>query len=531
MACRHWAARAAEDEETSRPPNPTNTTATVYDNLGDASNALLLRFGRLRHSMRQLGNLEAMRVKQLERIADEQYRQASECATDNATPQHAAAPPRGRNKPATKHVGGDQSLVLSAYELHIFASGGAMSAHVKALERSCDLVERLKASQDLEAPFWHWLAQALAAADARQDKRQRQLDYEGDEDDHRSGVCDGVSVGEDNRNEAAATQHRRAVARAGNLVWRLVQQQQQQQQEAPPAQQQQQQQQEAPPALSQAAGGASSTSKVRPPQGKEREEVGAEEGINGDATGISAAGVYEVAWRECCAHMEDVDLAAQTVLQLKDMEGNKPSKRSAGGDNQGNDHVGSSSSNSNSNSHSDGEQKMSQRRTDVNNYEDAMRAISRVKEEVDRDIVRTTADIKLSPKLRSKLFGVLVDTPTSNQQLLSQLLLSSSSSSSSSSGTMAGLGHQKGVIAVSDGSKKDNWSGSDLECLEKAVHGRSRLAHNHRSVLQGSLALVETHFPPGTTTVRFATVRQRQRQAAADINAIIKTGVELVLEF
>jgi hypothetical protein len=54
-----------------------------------------------------------------------------------------------------------------------------------------------------------------------------------------------------------------------------------------------------------------------------------------------------------------------------------------------------------------------------------------------------------------------------------------------------------------------------LRCLGELVRGKARLSQTQRSVLQGALALVEPHFPAGTTTVRFGTIRQRQRTSAS----------------
>ena len=129
----------------------SRTTATVDENNGDSSalhaptqplsvreacKALLYRHGRLRQGWNELHDLQVMRAKQLSRIDLEQRKQLAASSRDSANPMRP----------------------LSSYELHVAASPARLRAHGDALERSCDLAERLALSAQLEAPFWRWLA-------------------------------------------------------------------------------------------------------------------------------------------------------------------------------------------------------------------------------------------------------------------------------------------------------------------------------------------------------------------------------------
>jgi hypothetical protein len=53
---------------------------------------------------------------------------------------------------------------------------------------------------------------------------------------------------------------------------------------------------------------------------------------------------------------------------------------------------------------------------------------------------------------------------------------------------------------------------ADMACLEEAARSRRAEGLRHRSVLEGALLLCQGHLPAGVQPLKYATVRQRQRQ-------------------
>jgi len=101
-----------------------------------AADALVARYGRLRHSLRQLRHLQWRRARQL-------------AAMDATQRARASAPP-------------DQKL-LSAYELLLLGSSEEQDRHAAAIDRGLELARRLRASQALEPQLWAWLATRVEA--------------------------------------------------------------------------------------------------------------------------------------------------------------------------------------------------------------------------------------------------------------------------------------------------------------------------------------------------------------------------------
>jgi len=182
---------SANDGVTQTPSAPVSVR--------EACKALLHRHGRLRQGWNELHELQVMRAKQLSKIDLEQKKQLTASCRDPASVRP-----------------------LSSYELHVAASPTRLRAHGEALERSCDLAERLLLSAQLEAPFWRWLAK-IVQDDYERNVRSREFSEEP------SGADQGEDLGAVLA-KAARAQHlllaelqlRRPVASSLNAQWRAA---------------------------------------------------------------------------------------------------------------------------------------------------------------------------------------------------------------------------------------------------------------------------------------------------------------------